>query len=140
MKPSRRELALLLPALAAAQNTGQPAKKQPSTCFVYEDLPVRKTGQNEQRALFTGATHTGYQVEMHITKLAPGLAPHDPHRHVHEEMVMVQEGTLEVTVEGKSTRLTPGSVAYIASNEMHGWKNADDGPCEYFILTLRGNA
>jgi quercetin dioxygenase-like cupin family protein len=139
MTPSRRDLAFLLPALAAAQNARQPTKKQPSTMFVYEDLPVRKSGQNESRAMFTGATHTGYAVEMHMTRLAPGLAPHDAHRHVHEELVMVKEGTLEVTVEGKSTRLTPGSTAFVASNEMHGWKNVGSGPCEYFILTLRGN-
>jgi|RhiMethySRZTD1v2_1073278.scaffolds.fasta_scaffold1907773_2 quercetin dioxygenase-like cupin family protein len=142
---SRRELAVLLPALAAAQETKQPAAakpeaKQPSACFPYEQMPVKASGQNKQRAVFSGATHSGYHVDMHLTELAPGLAPHAAHRHVHEEMVMVQRGTLEVTIEGKSTKLGPGSVGYVASNEMHGWKNIGDGPCEYFVLALGRDA
>lgn len=140
---SRRDVAILLPALAAAQtpkSAAQPEKVQPSACFPYEAMPVKASGQNKQRAVFSGATHSGYHVDMHLTELAPGNMPHAAHRHIHEEMVMVQRGTLEVTIEGKSTRLGPGSVGYVASNELHGWKNVGDVPCEYFVLALGRDA
>ena len=71
-----------------------------------------------------------------MTELAPGLAPHAPHKHAHEEMVLVRRGTIEVTIEGKSTRLTPGSIGFVASNEMHGWKNVGTDRAEYFVIAL----
>lgn len=75
-------------------------------------------------------------MDMHITELAPGLAPHPPHHHPHEEMIMIHEGTLEVTIAGRSTKLGPGSVAYVASNEEHGWHNVGTARARYFVLAL----
>ena len=135
---SRRDLALLLPAVATAQEKPQPAKL-PSKSFRYEDLPVKENGQNKQRAVLNGVTHKGSAVEMHLTELGPGQAPHAPHKHVHEEMVMLQTGQLDVTIEGKTTRLTPGSVAYVASNELHGWKNPGTDRAQYFVIALGPN-
>ncbi len=136
MNCSRRDLALLLPAAAAAQEKPAAKTALPSKCFKYEDLPVKENGQNKGRAVLNGATHSGFIVEMHLTELGPGMAPHAPHKHVHEEMVMLQTGTLDVTIEGKTTRLTPGSVCYVASNELHGWKNAGTDRAQYFVIAL----
>jgi quercetin dioxygenase-like cupin family protein len=134
MSCSRRDLALLLPALAAAQETKKPML--PSKAFPFAEMPVKENGQNQQRAVLNGATHSGFAVEMHLTELGPGQAPHATHKHVHEEMVMLQTGLLDVTIEGKTTRLTPGSVAYVASNELHGWKNPGTERAQYFVIAL----
>ena len=135
MNCSRRDLALLLPAVAAAQEA--PKKPMlPSKTFKYEDLTVKESGQNKQRAVLNGLTHSGFPVEMHLTELGPGQAPHAPHKHVHEEMVMLQTGTLEVTIEGKTTHVTAGSVVFVASNEMHGWKNPGTDRAQYFVIAL----
>jgi quercetin dioxygenase-like cupin family protein len=75
-------------------------------------------------------------VEIHETELGPGMMPHAAHRHDSEEMLLIREGTLEVTISGKSTRLGPGSVAFVASNEEHGWKNVGDTRARYFVLAL----
>jgi quercetin dioxygenase-like cupin family protein len=139
MKVSRRQLAALVPALAAAQSKKEVKEKAvlPTKCFVYEDLTVRKSANgNEQRALFNGLTHGRFPVEAHITSLAAGEMPHAAHRHIHEEMVLLRTGKLDVTVEGKTTRLTPGSVAYVYSNEEHGWKNPGPERAEYFVIAL----
>src|SRR5260370_26804447 len=108
-KISRRELAALAPALAVAQT--KPAAEKPvlpSKCFVYEDLTVKKNANgNEQRAVFDGATHTKYPVELHITKLEAGLAPHAPPPPAHEEMIMVRHGELDVTLAGQTPRAPP---------------------------------
>ena len=40
---------------------------------------------------------------------------------------MLQTGMLDVTIEGKVTRVTAGSVVYVNSNEEHGWKNPGPG-------------
>jgi quercetin dioxygenase-like cupin family protein len=135
MSCTRRDLAVLLPAVAAAQ-TKSPKPMLPSKPYVYEDLPVKQSGENRQRAVLDGLTHTNYPIELHMTELAPGLPPHAPHRHAHEEIVMLRRGTLEITIEGKVTKVSPGSVVYVASNEMHGWKNVGADRAEYFVIAL----
>jgi len=128
-------LSLLLPALAAAQATAQ-TPALPSKTYSYPDLPVKANASNRQRAVMDGATHTGFLVNLHMTELGPGQAPHPPHHHVHEEMIMIHEGTLEVTISGRAATLGPGSIAYVASGEEHGWRNVGTGPANYFVLAL----
>src|ERR1051326_632214 len=106
MNFTRRELGLLAPALAAAQEK-QASKPKPmlaSNVYRFEDLPVKPSGENKGRAVFDGKTHTGYPIELHITELGPGLAPHAPHHHVHEEIVMVRSGDREERRVGKECR------------------------------------
>jgi len=63
------------------------------------------------------------------------MAPYPPHHHVHEEAIFIHQRTLEVTILGKSVKLGPGSVAYVASDEEHGWRNGS-GPALYLVLAL----
>ena len=104
----------------------------PSKTYRFEDLVLKGTS----RAVFDGVTHSGFHVDLHETELAPGAAPHAAHRHEHEEIVMLREGKLEVTIEGKVTIVGPGSVVYAASNEMHGWKNIGTTKAQYFVIAL----
>ena len=135
MNYSRRDLRILLPALAAATAEAQ-NQALPSKTYRFEDLPVRQNGPNRARAVLKGATHSGLPVELHMTELPPGGAPHPPHHHVHEEMIMIHEGTMEVTIFGKSSKLGPGSIAYVASGEEHGWRNVGTTRALYFVLAL----
>ena len=136
MNFSRRDFGLVLPTLAAAGVAAAQTPALPSKTYDFDDLPVRNNGANKSRAVLGGRTHGGFPVDMHITELAPSLAPHPPHHHAHEEMIMIREGTLEVTISGKSTKLGPGSVAYVASNEEHGWQNVGTTRAQYFVLAL----
>ena len=134
MNYSRRDLGLLLPALAAASGQAQ-SKALPSKAYKYEDLPVRGTA----RAVLNGETHSGYPIEMHITELPAGQAPHPPHKHVHEELLMLRSGMLDATILGQTTRVNAGSVLYLASNEEHGWRNPGPDPAQYFVISLGGD-
>ena len=138
MKISRRNFAALAPALAAAQ-TAAPPKEKPtlaSKAYRFEDLAVKVNGENRSRDVFNGKNHAGIPLDLHITELGPGQAPHAPHRHLHEEVVMLRTGLLEVTIEGKVTRVTAGSVVYVNSNEEHGWKNPGPSRAQYFVMAL----
>jgi quercetin dioxygenase-like cupin family protein len=121
---------------SAAAGMAQDTSAQPSKMFRFEDLTVRQNGKNRQRSVLSGKTRNGFPIKVHQTELAPGLAPHGPHHHVHEEMIFIREGTLEVTISGSSQRLGPGSVVFVASNEEHGWKNVGDTQAHYFVLAL----
>ena len=134
MNYSRRDLGLLVPVLAAASGRAQ-QKALPSKAYKYEDLTVR----GSSRAVMNGETHTGYPIEMHITELAAGQAPHPPHKHVHIEVLMLRSGVLDATILGESTRVTAGSVLYLASNDLHGWRNPGPDPAQYFVMSLGGD-
>lgn len=137
MNYSRRDLGLLLPALAAASaQAQQDGKILPARAYKYEDLPVKVNKTSRGRAILNGETHSGFPIEMHQTELDPGQAPHPPHKHVHEEVFMLREGTVDITISGKTTRLGPGSAAYVASNELHGLVNSGSTPAQYFVIAL----
>jgi len=136
MNCSRRDLSLLLPLLAAAKAGAQNAVL-PSKTYSFEELPVQASGENKLRQVLDGETHAGVRIELHETELPPGGAPHPPHHHVQEEMILIREGTMEVTIAGRSAKLGPGSAAYVASNEEHGWHNAGATRAHYFVLAIR---
>jgi mannose-6-phosphate isomerase-like protein (cupin superfamily) len=135
MEHSRRELGSMLPLLFAAGGRADTTDLQ-SRMYPFDQLEVKTNGQNQMRAIFSGQTNSGCPLEIHITNLPPGGAPHPPHHHVHDEMILIQEGTMEVTIAGKTSRLGPGSVAYVASNQQHGWRNVGDGRAQYFVLAI----
>lgn len=135
MDYSRRDLGILLSAIAAT-NAAALSPTLGSQTYPYDSLPVTANGANHARAILKGETHAGFPIELHETELAPGGRPHPPHHHVHEEMVLLREGTLEVTISGRSVTLGPGSVAYVASNEEHGWRNVGPTNARYFVLAV----
>jgi len=139
MTYSRRDLSVLLSGLAAGtlSRAGE-GNTLPSRCYIFDQLTVKTNAQtqNQTRSVFDGQTHAGCGLEVHITTLAPGQMPHPPHHHVHDEMVLLQSGKLQVTIEGHATEIGPGSVAYVRSNEQHGWKNVGDGPAQYFVVAI----
>src|SRR6516225_3407462 len=139
MKFTRRRLAALLPAIAptvirAQQASNQQASRRlPSKAIKFEDMPVKISGQNKTRAILDGVTHSGFPVEDHETELPAGGPPH---HHISEEMFLIQEGLLDVTVNGNTTRLTPGSVFYVNSNDLHGVSNPGPKGARYFVVAL----
>jgi mannose-6-phosphate isomerase-like protein (cupin superfamily) len=108
----------------------------PSKVVRFEDLPVESGDGNTLRHILEGKTHSGYRIEIHETDLTAGAMPHPAHHHAHEEVFLVREGTLEVTIAGRASRLGPGSVAYVASNEEHGIRNTGSMHAQYFVIAL----
>lgn len=114
--------------------TGGPADILGSCVLDWEQLPVipRKTG--ERRELFHSPTATLASIEGHVTTVPAGVAAHAAHRHPDEELLIVNEGEVEVTVDGATRRIGPGSVAFFASNSLHGLRAAEGSPATYYAL------
>ncbi len=128
-------LAAGLAALASAQ-TPAPAAKRGSTVFKFENLPAKPTGNGERRDVTDAATATFERFESHITTLLPGRISHPPHQHLQEELIILREGTLEVTINGVTTRAGAGSLLFFASNDFHNVKNVGDAPATYFVFNF----
>jgi mannose-6-phosphate isomerase-like protein (cupin superfamily) len=131
----QKGIPFLLPALAAAQ-TAAPGAKLPSKAYRYEDLTPKQGATSVSRQILKGETHAGWPIDLHETELPAGAAPHPPHHHVHEEMVFLRDGQLEVNIMGEITRVGPGSVVYFASNQEHGFRNVGTTTARYQVLAI----
>ena len=150
MKCTRRDLGLLLPSLVAAGAAALDAQQAAPAAdnsveklpvmrtqhFKYDELPVTTNGQNRQKRMFTAKTHTGFKIESHQSDIAPGEVNHPPHQHLREEMMLIREGVMELTIAGKAYRLGPGDVGVIGSNELHNAKNVGTTRAVYFIVNI----
>ena len=140
MDVSRRDLALLLPALAVALQA-QDQQQQPGLegkIYKVDSLPwhVSANGSTRSKAVFNGTTGRGQHISMHITELAPGQRPHPAARQPHEEILIVQTGTLECSLNGQTAQLVPGDIVYSAYNDLKDWKNTSAGPAVYYVVSL----
>jgi XRE family transcriptional regulator, regulator of sulfur utilization len=111
-----------------------------SGVFPWESLAPQATKVGAVRRVFDTPTPTLSELEMHITTLKPGEAPHGPHRHPDEELIIVKEGTVESNLDGVLRRLGPGSVIFHASNELHTVKNVGDTEATYHVIKWRSAA
>jgi len=143
MPMTRREMCLLLPgamlpvAAAAHAEVGAQGDSLASGAFAFETLTPHTGASGVQtREALKGKLATGEALETHATTLPPGAMPHPPHHHVHSEMFLMREGTLELTVNGKTYPLGPGSVGFVRSNEEHGVKNVGTTPANYFVVEI----
>lgn len=123
---------LLRPQQAAARS----GDHIPSKVYVFEDLKVRKTDVLESRQLVDGKTVDGCKFSVHESALQPGHEPHPPHHHNGEEMFLIVDGALDVTVNGKTSRISKGSSAFVGSGDEHGIKNPGPGLAKYFVIEL----
>jgi quercetin dioxygenase-like cupin family protein len=142
MTCSRREAMLMLPALAAAEATqAQMASKTlPGRIYHSQQIPYSGDEKKKGRRFFQGAEHSGFNLEAHETVLGPGVETHPPHTHEHEEIIVVVEGTVEVSVDGRKETVEPGSVIYYEPNRPHNLRNAGATPCRYYVIELRGRS
>jgi quercetin dioxygenase-like cupin family protein len=107
-----------------------------SSIFHWDQLEVTPTKTGERRAMTSGPTATLAGFSCHATTLNAGETPHAPHRHADEEIILIKEGRLEVTVNGVTSRVGPGTVVFISSGDMHGWKNAGETPATYYVIRV----
>lgn len=145
MCSTRRELlsmlpAMLIPALLPFEASAQQEAAMPSAMFPFEKLPVRTPNNAQIRDVLKGKLVTGESLEVHETTLPPGAAPHPPHHHAHSEMWLIRDGNVEITVNGTSYQLGPGSVGFVRSNDEHGIKNVGTTRATYFVVAIGAGA
>jgi quercetin dioxygenase-like cupin family protein len=140
---TRREMCLLLPgamlpvAATAVAATGEQGDSLPSGSFAFETLTAHTAASGAvTREALKGKLATGESLETHATTLPAGAMPHPPHHHVHSEMFLMRDGTLELTVNGKTFPLVAGSVGFVRSNEEHGVKNVGTTAANYFVVEI----
>jgi mannose-6-phosphate isomerase-like protein (cupin superfamily) len=70
--------------------------------------------------------------------LDAGKTPHPPHTHAEEEVMVIEQGHGEIEVDGKITKVGPGSVMYTEPNVSHGIVNTGDTPIVFYFIKWAG--
>src|ERR1700733_2795590 len=104
---------LVLPKANSGQSTLQ------SHTYRFEDLASQKEANATFRPVLDGMTRNGVHLHVHEVFLLQGSSPQHAHHHQQEEMFLVSEGEVQVTIAGNVTKLGPGSVAFIAAGDQH---------------------
>ncbi|MFT4017504.1 MAG: cupin domain-containing protein [Agriterribacter sp.] len=123
---------LLLPAtiISYAQ-----ADSIPSKVYYVNELPVITDSSRYRIQILDGYTPYLSNLEAHITILEPGRSAHPPHKHANtEELIIVKEGSLKVTITGKTKILGPGGVALSMPGDIHEAVNAGKEKTSYYLL------
>ena len=136
---SRREVVTMLPALAAAQTAqGPQTAALPAKVYHSGQVPYIGDEKKKARRFFYGAEHSGFVLECHETVLGAGVETHPPHAHEHEEIIIVVEGTVQVSMDGRAETVEAGSVIHYEPNRPHNLRNLGTTPCRYYVIELRG--
>lgn len=108
-----------------------------SSIHEWSKMDVKPTANGERRAVFDRPTATLKNLECHVTTLKAGEAPHAAHHHPDEEIILIKEGRVTMTINGQATEAGPGSIIFISANDEHGLKNTGTTAATYYVLRLR---
>ncbi len=111
-----------------------------SAIFHWDKLATETKPTGARREVTDLPTSTLANFECHVTTIKGGLAPHAPHRHPDEEILLLKEGRLDVTINGTTTRIGPGGIVFVSSGDLHGWKNAGETEATYYVIRLKTEA
>lgn len=110
-----------------------------SNVYYWNMLEQKKEDTRVRRQVLEGKTFALSNFEIHASTLEPGKAPHPPHVHDdYDELIIVKEGQVKITIAGQDKTLGPGSVAFAMPGDEHGIENAGNTQATYFILKYKG--
>lgn len=140
MKITRRDIFVAFIATLATAAVFTAAGQKPimgSTVVDWNSIKAQPTSYGSVRPFFSSPTATLENLEVHVTTLNPGRQPHAPHHHPNEEMIIIQQGTVETLSNGLWKRVGPGSVIFNASNQEHGLRNVGSEPAVYHVINWK---
>ena len=81
---------------------------------------------------FDGSTEQLRELTVGSLVLKAGMVPHPPHQHPEEEIMLVTEGSGEITVEAQAYPVAPESMMYCSAQRLHGITAGAHGLTFYF--------
>jgi mannose-6-phosphate isomerase-like protein (cupin superfamily) len=95
---------------------------------------VTKEPFGDLRIYFEGQTDQLKGMTFGSLQLKPGMTPHPPHEHPEEEIMIVTEGSGEISVEGKITKVAAGTSMYCGAGKLHGIVNTGKTPLLFYFF------
>jgi mannose-6-phosphate isomerase-like protein (cupin superfamily) len=123
----------LLAAMAGLPVMLGAAPRLPNATYSEQQAKLTKEPFGDLRIYFDGPTDQLKSITAGSLRLKAGMTPHEPHAHPEEEFMVITEGTGEISVEGKKTKVGPGSMMYCAANKLHGIVNTGKTPLLFYF-------
>lgn len=106
--------------------------------YRWSELPVVSAENKETRVILEGVSPHFEYLEIHATTQLPGAIPNPPNANdAIEECIIVKEGLMKVTINGKSQIVGPESVILFMPKELHAIENAGDSNLTYYVLSYK---
>jgi quercetin dioxygenase-like cupin family protein len=131
-------LAASLGAQPVAVKYSPPARSAPigSTFVDWDKLSFRQGPVGLFCSIFDEPTPVLEKMEVHVTMLRPGMSSHTPHHHPWEEILLIKEGQVEVSINGRKQGAGPGAIVFFASNDAHNLTNVGSTPATYYVINF----
>jgi len=116
------------------------AQLSPVKSGVYRwiDHPVKVGEEGESRKILEGTSPHFEYLEIHATTQFPGAKPGTASANEDiEECLIVKEGIMKATIEGRSQVLGAGGVILLMPQQMHSLENIGKGNLTYFVMRYR---
>jgi uncharacterized cupin superfamily protein len=95
-----------------------------SAVYNWSNLKAQKVENRETKKVLEGSTLDLANLEIHTSTLAPGTINHALSGHDDaDELILVKEGNLQVTVNDTTKTLGPGSIIFIVAGDKQSIKN-----------------
>jgi mannose-6-phosphate isomerase-like protein (cupin superfamily) len=127
---NRRDLFKLAALLAPLSASGQ---KLPDTTRGAAQAKLTREPFGDLRIYFEGPTDQLRSMTAGSLRLNPGATPHPPHTHEEEEFMVITEGSGELMVDGKTSKVGAGGMMYCAAGKPHGIVNTGKTPLLFYF-------
>jgi uncharacterized cupin superfamily protein len=132
-----RALSIFGLALAISPRAQSQAPAPPLRSMVFpKDSARSKSLASNQRSLVDTNTAILSKLEIHESVLKPGQDSHPPHRHAHEEVIVLYQGDVDVLQGTVHRKAHGGDVIFLASNEWHNFKNIGTTDARYLVVRI----
>lgn len=111
----------------------------PPKVYHSDSLAIKKQKSWTTRSVIEGSTTSLSWFEVTTITLEPGKA--SPPSSVYydlEELIIVKEGQVNITINSVSKKLGPGSIAFAMPRMVHTIKNAGNTKATYYLLKYKG--
>jgi mannose-6-phosphate isomerase-like protein (cupin superfamily) len=133
MHSKRRDLLKLAAGMNAFALLGANNPALPNAVVDENQAKLTKEAFGDLRIYYEGSTAQVKSMTAGSLRLKQGMSPHPPHQHPEEEFMVITEGSGEITVDGHTSKVGPGSMMYCAAGKLHGIVNTGKAPLLFYF-------
>lgn len=109
-----------------------------SGVYKWAELPIKEGHQRIGRKIMKGSSPHFEFLGIHATTQEKGAKPSPPHTQKNkEELIIIKEGLMKMTLDGKSKILPAGSIILIPPMVEQSMENVGDGPMTYYVMIFQ---
>ena len=133
-----KSLLLFITIATTSSLVAQKTDSLPARVYELEKIKPEKEATRIVKHVMEGTTTSLSYFEVHTTTIEPGKATHPPHVHDDmEELMIVKDGQLKVTIKGESNILGAGSIAFAMPGDEHVIENVGNTKGTYYVFKYK---